>query len=138
MKRVVLALCVWLAACGARAPEASAQPPKAPALAVASGDAGVPHGPLSRVADLSLVCMVNDQFMGVPQIPVPVAEHTYYGCCEMCQARLQKDAAIRTGVDPVSKRAVDKALAVLGRDGADKIYYFESEDTLAAFNRAAR
>src|SRR5690606_36465661 len=32
-----------------------------------------------RVADPSLVCMVNDQFMGTPQIPIAVAGRTYYG-----------------------------------------------------------
>ena len=30
------------------------------------------------------VCMVNDRFMGVKQIPIDVDGTTYFGCCEGC------------------------------------------------------
>ena len=32
-----------------------------------------------------LVCMVNNAYMGMPQIAVPVNGKTYYGCCDMCE-----------------------------------------------------
>ena len=38
-----------------------------------------------------LVCMVNDTYMGEKQIPVPVGEKVYYGCCEMCKDKLRNE-----------------------------------------------
>ncbi|WP_437629886.1 hypothetical protein [Sorangium sp. So ce854] len=70
---------------------------------------------LTLVADRSLVCMVNNQFMGRPQIPIEVDGRTYYGCCEMCKGRLGSDPSSRVATDPVSRNAVDKATAVIGR-----------------------
>jgi YHS domain-containing protein len=97
-----------------------------------------PAGPLALVDDRSLVCMVNDQFMGRPQIPVTVNGNTYYGCCEMCEGRLANDPASRTAVDPVSHRSVDKATAVIGQDENGTAVYFESEENLVAFSEQAR
>ena len=31
------------------------------------------------------VCMVNDRFMGVAQIPIEANGTTYYGCCEITE-----------------------------------------------------
>lgn len=88
---------------------------------------------LTRVADRSLVCMVNNQFMDRPQIPVEVDGRTYYGCCEMCKGRLGSDPSSRVSTDPVSGKTVDKASAVIGRDGSGKALYFENEATFAAY-----
>ena len=88
---------------------------------------------MSRVADASQVCMVNDQFMGKPQIPVQVEGRTYFGCCAMCKEKLEKQPAARTAKDPVTGEPVDKAKAVIVKDGDGKVLYFASEDTLRRF-----
>lgn len=121
----VLAMTLTLAACDARR---DADPPAmspVPAAAVPSG--------LVRVTDASQVCMVNDQYMGKPQIPVEVAGKTYYGCCAMCKEKLEKLDTARLAVDPVSGKRVDKASAVIGRNPGGKVFYFESEATLAQY-----
>jgi YHS domain-containing protein len=92
-------------------------------------------GSLARVTDRSLVCMVNDQFMGRTQIPIEVDGRTYYGCCEMCKGRLANDPKSRTANDPISGRVVDKATAVIGKTAAGKTLYFESEKTFTAYSR---
>jgi YHS domain-containing protein len=84
--------------------------------------------------EASTVCMMNDRFMNAPQIPVKVDGKTYYGCCPMCEERLKTDASIRTAIDPVSKRRVDKATAVIGKLQSGKVLYFESEDSLRLFS----
>ncbi|WP_338865235.1 hypothetical protein [Myxococcus stipitatus] len=95
---------------------------------------GQPGG-ITRVADPSLVCMVNNQMMGKPQIPVEVGGQTYYGCCEMCKDRLAKDATARTATDPVSQKPVDKAKAVIGITHDGNAIYFESEETFSTYSR---
>ncbi|HET7541643.1 MAG TPA: hypothetical protein VFK05_17335 [Polyangiaceae bacterium] len=85
------------------------------------------------MTDSSQVCMVNDQFMGRPQILVPVAGKNYYGCCEMCKGRLEQDVAVRTASDPVTGRAVDKATAVIAMTDVGRVLYFESRASLAAY-----
>src|SRR5688572_5758551 len=102
--------------------------PPRPAVATASSQA-LPAG-ITRVDDRSLVCMVNDQFMGKSQIPVEVAGRTYYGCCAMCKERLANQEAARIGQDPVTGAAVDKSQAVIVRDESGKVYYFAGEDSL--------
>jgi YHS domain-containing protein len=89
---------------------------------------------LTLVGDRSLVCMVNDQFMGRPQIPIDVDGKTYFGCCEMCKAKLGNDPKTRTATDPVTGNPVDKASAVIGRNGGGQILYFENERNLAAYS----
>ena len=79
--------------------------------------------------------MVNNQFMGRPQIPIVVEGKTYYGCCEMCKDRLAKDSAARTAVDPVSSKPVDKAVAVIAKAESGAALYFESEATFAAYSK---
>jgi len=87
----------------------------------------------SSVADRSLVCMVNDMDMGKAQIPVTVEGQTYYGCCAMCKERLAKDAAVRSAIDPVSGKSVDKAKAVIGKRPDGSVLYFESEKNLREY-----
>ncbi len=90
---------------------------------------------LTVVSDPSQVCMVTNQFMGKPQIPIAVDGRTYFGCCEMCKGRLGSDPSSRTALDPVSQRPVDKAVAVIGRNEDGAIFYFENEQNLAAYAR---
>lgn len=90
--------------------------------------------PVSRV-EAKRVCMVNDTVFPKDQIPVEVSGKTYFGCCEMCKAKLADDAAIRQSADPVSGKVVDKASAVIGVKPDGKVLYFESEKTFAEFAR---
>lgn len=79
------------------------------------------------------VCMVNNTAFDKEQIAVEVDGKTYYGCCSMCEERLKKDIALRSTVDPVSGKQVDKAEAVIGTDANGKIYYFESTANLEKY-----
>lgn len=76
----------------------------------------------------NLVCMVNNAYMGVPQLEVPYEGKMYYGCCEMCQERIPKEKSARVAVDPYSLKDVDKAeayIVLVGERG--EVAYFESE-----------
>jgi YHS domain-containing protein len=79
------------------------------------------------------VCMINDHFMAAPQIPVSVEGKTYYGCCPMCEQRLRTQPDSRFGIDPVSKKRVDKASAVIGKLESGSVLYFENEQTFNAY-----
>ena len=87
---------------------------------------------LTRV-DPTLVCMVNDQFMGKAQIPVQVDGKTYFGCCPMCKGRLEQDPTVRAAKDPTTGEAVDKATAVIAQDPTGRVHYFASEKNLHAY-----
>ncbi len=100
---------------------------------------GVPHTraePLQRV-EAKRVCMVNDNLFPKHQIPVQVSGKTYFGCCEMCKERLAGDASLREAVDPVSKKRVDKASAVIGARPDGRVLYFENAKNLEKFSAAA-
>ena len=90
-----------------------------------------------RRVEPNKVCMVNERYMADDQIPVNVGGKTYYGCCAMCETALEQDASKRTAIDPVSKRPVDKAGAVIGADEKGRVYYFENERNLHAFTPPA-
>ena len=92
---------------------------------------------LTRLTNPSEVCMVNNRFMASPQIPVPVDGKTYYGCCAGCKAKLEGDPSARLAVDPVTKKPVDKALAVLGKTTAGEVFYFENEGTFTSFAQSS-
>jgi YHS domain-containing protein len=94
--------------------------------------AALPAG-MTRIADASQVCMVNDQFMGRAQIPVVVDGRTYYGCCAQCKDKLANQSAARLARDPVTGEFVDKAQAVIVQDASGKVLYFASEATLRRF-----
>lgn len=115
------------------APGKSKAPLEAPS--VASHEAA--PADVTIVTDASQVCMVNDQFMGRPQIPVQVEGKTYYGCCAMCKTRLQRDAASRTAIDPVSHTPVDKASAVIGKTASGSTLYFASREHFDSYARRA-
>jgi len=83
-----------------------------------------------------LVCMVNDAYMGKPQIPVPVNGKTYYGCCQMCVGTLNNDENARTATDPFSGKSVDKteAYIVLMKEEGD-VAYFESKANYVSYSK---
>lgn len=92
-----------------------------------------PGGRLTKI-DARKVCMVRDHAFDEPQLPIDIKGKTYYGCCDMCKGMLLKDRKQRIAIDPVSKKKVDKAMAVIGV-GADKgVLYFENETNLAKYN----
>jgi len=146
-KTLVSTLALLVAACTPRAEKAEptaagreepAQASPEPIAAAASAARDAPAAAtavasLTEVTDPSQVCMVNNQYMGRPQIPTTVEGRTYYGCCPMCKGRLEKEASARTARDPVSGRDVDKAVAVIGKQENGDVLYFESRQTLAAY-----
>lgn len=135
-KQLVVAHALLLLACaGGASPDPRAEP--SPAAAVPSerapAKAEVAQSALTRIGDPSKVCMVNDQHMGVAQIPVAVEGKTYFGCCEMCEARLKTDPKLRFATDPATQQPVDKATAVLAMDARGKVLYFESESSMQQY-----
>lgn len=82
------------------------------------------------------VCMVTNQLYDKEQIPVAVEGKTYYGCCQMCEAKLKEDPSSRMATDPVSGKEVDKSTAVIGAAPDGKVYYFENAEDLKAFANA--
>jgi PBP1b-binding outer membrane lipoprotein LpoB len=75
------------------------------------------------------VCMINNKFMNKDQIPVPVSEKIYYGCCQGCVLTLKNDSTSRYDTDPLTNEKVDKAKAfVIIKPGSqDEVLYFKSE-----------
>ena len=98
-----------------------------------AGDAGIK--PALKKVEAKKVCMINNQLFEKDQIPVTVEGKTYYGCCEMCKERLTKDRAARTALDPVTHKEVDKATAVIAAQPDGKVLYFQSEKTLAEYQK---
>jgi YHS domain-containing protein len=91
-----------------------------------------------EVVDAEYVCMVNDAVYDKKQVHVEVDGKDYYGCCEMCKARLAKDASLRVAIDPVSGNEVDKAKAVIGADSYNRVFYFENQKNFEKFKEAAK
>jgi YHS domain-containing protein len=87
---------------------------------------------LKRV-DAKYVCFVTKHTFDKEQIPVSVEGKTYYGCCDMCKAKLKEDAAQRCDIDPVSGKQVDKATAVIGADSKGNVFFFESEENMKKY-----
>ena len=88
------------------------------------------NSPVLTEVDSKYVCMVTNKLFPKEQIPVEVAGKTYYGCCEMCKARLKENTASRYSKDPVSGKTVDKADSVIGASGSGHVYYFENKVNL--------
>ncbi len=97
-------------------------------------DNAKPAGKLTRV-ETKMVCMINEHAMGKEQIPIEIEGRTYYGCCDMCKKALAADATKRVATDPVSGKQVDKATAVIAAQEDGRVFYFESEATLAKYNK---
>lgn len=85
----------------------------------------------------SLVCFVNNKFMGIDQIPVEFEGKTYYGCCEDCVVKIKNLREVRYAIDPLTGTEVDKALAyiVLSPQGNNDVLYFESENNYLKFKK---
>jgi YHS domain-containing protein len=90
---------------------------------------------LPRQADKltpSKICMVDDVYQGdYPTLPLTIINRTYYGCSIKASQELVSNEKLRTAIDPVTKKEVDKASAIIAlhpkRDG--KVIYFESKET---------
>ncbi|MDR0229561.1 MAG: hypothetical protein LBI72_10955 [Flavobacteriaceae bacterium] len=81
-----------------------------------------------------LVCMVNDAYMGTEQLLVEFDGKEYYGCCEMCKARIPEDKSVRIALDPHTLKEVDKATAYIVMIGdKGEVAYFENEDNYKNF-----
>jgi len=97
---------------------------------------GIAPDEIKTPVDPSMVCMVNDAYMGVVQIPVPVNGKTYYGCCQGCVDKLNNLESARIAIDPFSGNPVDKSeafIVVTNPQGA--VAYFESEANYNAFKK---
>lgn len=106
-------------------------------MATAAFAATEQTGPLTKV-DPKTVCMVNEQAMGRPQIPVEVDGKTYYGCCAMCKKALAENAASRKATDPLTGKEVDKAVAVIAAGEDGRVFYFATEKNLEKYNEKLR
>lgn len=87
-----------------------------------------------EVVESKFVCMVNDAAYDKEQVRVDVDDKAYYGCCEMCKARLAENEHLRLGIDPISGNEVDKATAIIAADAYKRVYYFENEVNLKKAN----
>lgn len=132
MKHSLLVLASFFVVACRDNPSSTAQPLTSPREDQPAASDGIT---LTRVTDPSLVCMVNDRFMGSEQIAVPVEGRTYYGCCAACKDKLENNPRARTAIDPVTQQPVDKASAVIGKTAQGNVVYFESE---ASFGRYAK
>ena len=106
--------------------------------AAPQGQSDQPKGQGLVHVEAKYVCMINNQRFNKEQIPVAVGNRTYYGCCEMCKDKLRNDAKSRAAIDPVSKKKVDKATAMIGVDADGSAYYFENAENLKQFNPASK
>lgn len=80
------------------------------------------------------ICMVNNKRFDKVQIPTEVNGKTYYGCCSMCKAKLEKSQELREAIDPISGNVIDKASAVIGTGPDGVAYYFENEENMRKFD----
>lgn len=86
-----------------------------------------------------LVCMVNDDYMGKKQIPVPVGDKIYYGCCHDCVSKLQNIKEYRFAQDPVTGEMVDKTEAFIAlKPGSEsEVLYFKSKENFSKYSQPA-
>lgn len=86
----------------------------------------------------SKVCMSTNAFMGGnTQIMVPNLDGSYYACSQHCITALQSNEAERFAIDPVSKKQISKATAIicLHPDKSGEVCYFESKENHLAFTK---
>jgi len=88
-----------------------------------------------EIVENEKVCMVNDRYMVVKQIPVKADGITYYGCCENCVAKIQNNLGdVRYSKDPLSGNKVDKATAIIVQNKENGVvFYFESRTSAEKF-----
>ena len=127
---LAIAVAVPLAlGCGRAKPQTEPEPSPSAAPVAAPTPAGAA---IQRVPSTH-VCMMNNRFMGAAQMPVQVEGKTYYACCDMCVKRLNADPGIRSAIDPITKKPVDKSNAVIGKLPSGDVVYFESEASLRRY-----
>jgi YHS domain-containing protein len=93
----------------------------------------LPEGRLTRI-DPRRVCMVTNRAFDERQLPIDIKGKKYYGCCNMCKGVLAKDRRQRFALDPISKKKVDKSVAVIGVGATKGVLYFENETNLDRYN----
>lgn len=72
--------------------------------------------------------------MGKKQLEVKYDGKVYYGCCADCQNKIPTQESARTATDPVSKKPVDKATAIIAiSDQNDGVLYFENQSNYTTF-----
>lgn len=100
---------------------------------MAGSGASAEPSPAVAVPERTRVCMMQDTVMTTPAIPLARNGKTYYGCCEMCKAKIAAEPERYTSArDPVSGAIVDKATAaLLSVDG--RVLYFESDNSRTRF-----
>ena len=88
-----------------------------------------------RIIDPSIVCMVNNTYMGSYQIPVEIDDEVYYGCCKGCVTTLKTKPESRFSVDPLTNEKVDKANALITLDPHKKgmVLYFSNEENVRSY-----
>ena len=108
----------------------------APVVSAAGAAAAKPEAkPELRRVEAAQVCMIhNEVFTDQKMLPVKVEGHTYYAFCGKCKADLANNADDRTAVDPISRKPVDKAKAVIAAKPNGKVLYFESVENLKKYN----
>lgn len=84
------------------------------------------------------VCMVTNMVFPRDQIPVAHGGKTYYGCCDNCKQTLTQDASARKALDPVTKKSVDKATAVIAAREDGTVIYFESQASLQKYQTSGK
>jgi YHS domain-containing protein len=87
-----------------------------------------------KKADSKTVCMFMNRALPDANPSVAIDGKTYYYGTENCREKLKADPSLRTAVDPVTHKKVDKATAVVGVTPAGEAVYFESAKTLAEYN----
>lgn len=107
-------------------------------FAAPQGQSGQQKGQGLVQVEAKYVCMINNQRFNKEQIPIAVGNRTYYGCCQMCKDKLRNDPRSRAAIDPVSKKRVDKATAIIGVDADGSAYYFENAENLKQFKQGSR
>lgn len=96
--------------------------------------------PSTKPVETKHVCMANDKYMGVDQIPVLVEGKTYYGCCAGCASKIKENQGnVRFSKDPLTGETVDKATAyIVATTDSNKALYFKSEKTYRRYLKPSR
>ncbi len=89
---------------------------------------------LLKQVEVRFVCMQNNKAFDKEQVPVTIDGVVYFGCCDNCNKTLSSKEENRYALDPVSKKRINKAEAVVGAAADNSIYYFESVENLKAFD----
>ena len=93
-------------------------------LLVATLGVGLLWAASGNVDKREYVCMMQDMVLDKPGIPIQHEGKTYFGCCEMCKARIKGAPEQYTlAVDRVSGKKIDKATAFIYNLDGDAFYF---------------